>query len=161
MVTVRVARDEELDGAGRVVVEAYRADGIGNAEYLATVADARSRASSADVAVAVNEGGEVLGSVTFCLPGSPWAELSRPGEAEFRMLGVSPAARGQGVGEALVRWCLDRGRAEGVSTVVISSQDVMAAAHRLYDRLGFTRRPDLDWSPVPGVHLLGFERPLG
>lgn len=161
VVTVRLPRDEELDDAGRVVVEAYRADGIGNDEYLAKVADARRRAADAAVAVALDEAGAVVGSVTFCLPGSPWAELSRPGEAEFRMLGVAPTARGRGVGEALVRWCLDQARQAAATKVVISSQDVMTAAHRLYDRLGFSRRPDLDWTPVPGVDLLGFERELG
>jgi hypothetical protein len=30
----------------------------------------------------------------------------------------------------------------------------MTAAHRLYERLGFTRLPGRDWSPVPGVDLL-------
>jgi hypothetical protein len=29
----------------------------------------------------------------------------------------------------------------------------MTAAHRLYERLGFTRLPDRDWTPVPGVDL--------
>jgi len=160
VINVRIADDGELDDAGRVVADAYRADGIGTPEYLAGVTDARTRARSATVAVAVDEAGSILGSVTFCLPGSEWAELSRPGEAEFRMLGVAAHARRSGVGEALVRWCLDRARDEGAGKVVISSQDVMPAAHRLYGRLGFVRRPDLDWSPVPGVRLLGFERPL-
>jgi hypothetical protein len=30
----------------------------------------------------------------------------------------------------------------------------MTAAQRLYQRLGFTRLPDRDWSPVPGIELL-------
>jgi hypothetical protein len=40
--------------------------------------------------------------------------------------------------------------------MVISSARSMSAAHRLYGALGFTRRPELDWSPVRGVDLLGF-----
>jgi hypothetical protein len=32
----------------------------------------------------------------------------------------------------------------------------MVAAHRLYERLGFTRLPERDWSPLPGVHLMAY-----
>jgi ribosomal protein S18 acetylase RimI-like enzyme len=36
----------------------------------------------------------------------------------------------------------------------------MHAAHRLYERLGFTRVPERDWSPVPGVQLVAYALPL-
>ena len=36
----------------------------------------------------------------------------------------------------------------------------MTAAHRVYGRLGFTRLPERDWSPVPGVHLIAFVKEL-
>ena len=58
--------------------------------------------------MAVDDDGTLLGSVTSCPPGSPWRELSVEGEGEFRMLAVAPAARGRGVGEALVRQCEER-----------------------------------------------------
>ena len=32
----------------------------------------------------------------------------------------------------------------------------MTTAHRIYQRIGFTRLPDRDWEPVPGVALLAF-----
>jgi hypothetical protein len=32
----------------------------------------------------------------------------------------------------------------------------MRAAHAIYERLGFTRAPERDWSPLPGVRLLAF-----
>jgi GNAT superfamily N-acetyltransferase len=109
------------------------------------------------VAVAdVDERQTVLGTVTYALPGSRWAELCRPGEAEFRMLGVAPAARGRGVGAALVDWCIDRARSAGLTRLVICSKDSMRAAHQIYQRRGFVRRPELDWSPVPDVQLIGF-----
>jgi GNAT superfamily N-acetyltransferase len=158
--TVRVARDDELDAAGRAVRDAYAADGFAVGGYLDTLADARSRADDATVAVAVDPGGAVLGSVTFALPGSRWAELSRPGEAEFRALGVSPTARGRGVGNALAQWCVAESRRLGATRLVICSLDVMHGAHRIYGRLGFVRRPELDWTPDPGVHLLAFSLDL-
>ncbi|GMA88558.1 hypothetical protein GCM10025868_38080 [Angustibacter aerolatus] len=59
--------------------------------------------------------------------------------------------------EALVRACVDRARSEGRGRILLSTQTQMHAAQRLYGRLGFVRRPDLDWVPEPGVDLLGYE----
>ena len=36
----------------------------------------------------------------------------------------------------------------------------MTAAQRLYERLGFTRLPERDWSPVPGIDLIVYSREL-
>jgi ribosomal protein S18 acetylase RimI-like enzyme len=36
----------------------------------------------------------------------------------------------------------------------------MTAAQRLYERLGFTRLPERDWSPAPGVGLIVYSREL-
>ena len=36
----------------------------------------------------------------------------------------------------------------------------MRTAHRLYDRLGFSRLPECDWSPSEGVHLLAYVHDL-
>lgn len=153
-VTVRPAvTDGELDAAGHVVLAAYEADGLEIPSYRATLLAARERAQDAEVAVAVDGAGHVVGSVTLALPGSRWASLACAGEAEFRMLGVLPAARGRGVGTALVRWCLDRARALGRRRVIVSSARPMRRAHQLYVGCGFSRAPELDWSPFPGVEL--------
>ena len=156
---IRPARPEELEAAGQVVVRAYQADGYQVGGYARTLADAADRARDAEVAVAV-DAGMVVGSVTFALAGSRWAELARPGEAEFRMLGVDPDHRGRGVGRALVECCLDLARRSGSTALVLCSMAEMTTAHRLYDLLGFERRPDLDWEPEPGTLLLGFHRRL-
>ena len=34
--------------------------------------------------------------------------------------------------------------------------DRMTSAHRVYERLGFVRAPEDDWSPEPGVTLLAY-----
>jgi GNAT superfamily N-acetyltransferase len=98
--------------------------------------------------------------VTFCAPGSPWCELARPDEAEFRMLAVAPDARRRGAAQALVQRCVERARELRCTAVVLSSLPTQLAAHRLYGRLGFRRTPDLDWSPQAGVDLLAFRLDL-
>lgn len=149
---------EELDGVGRLTVEAYAADGFVSAddEYADHLRDAASRAANAELYVALDEHGAIAGTVTFCPEGSRYRELARPGEAEFRMLAVSPQARGRGVGEALVRTCLERATELGYDALVLSSMPTQTRAHSVYARIGFRRTPELDWSPVEGVDLLGY-----
>ena len=160
---VRDALPADLDRVGALTLAAYRADGMLDAVedgYERRLADAATRAEQAQLLVAVDgETGEPLGTVTFCLPGQPWAEISQPGEAEFRMLAVAPSARGRGAGRALVEECLARAAAAGASRLVLSTQPASATAHQLYARLGFGRLPERDWSPAPGVHLLAYARP--
>jgi ribosomal protein S18 acetylase RimI-like enzyme len=145
--------------AGEVTVAAYADFTRGPADaYVERLRDAATRDREAELWVATPEDrdDEILGCVTICPPGSPWRELAGPDEGEFRMLAVAPDARGQGVGEALARMCLDRFRADGARGVVICSLPHMKAAHRLYDRLGFRRASELDWEPLPGVELQGY-----
>jgi ribosomal protein S18 acetylase RimI-like enzyme len=158
---VRRAAEPDLDAVGRITVEAYRDDGfIGvDDDYVEELADAGRRHREAEVWVAV-EDGEVVGSVTFCTPGTPFAELARDNEGEFRMLGVARNARRRGVAEALVVRCIERSRELGYDALVLCSMRQMSTAHRLYERLGFRRLPERDWSPAAGIELLGFVLPL-
>ena len=106
--------------------------------------------------------GTVVGTVTWCGARAHRcaSSHSHDGQGEFRMLGVLPEAAGNGVASAMVRWCLDRAAEDGLSEVVISSLPEMLPAHKVYARHDFVRRPDLDWSPVPGTELVGFSRRL-
>lgn len=155
---IRLARPTELEAVGELTVAAYEAFTLGPDDpYLGKLRDAGARAREAELWVATDED-RVLGAVTSCPEGSPWREVARPGEGEFRMLAVHPDGQGRGAGEALVRHVLDRWTAAGIPTVVLSSLPGMAAAHRLYTRLGFVRTPERDWDPVPDVHLVTFRR---
>jgi ribosomal protein S18 acetylase RimI-like enzyme len=160
---VRPAVSAEFPAIARLTVAAYQADGQLDGEhgYAETLADVAGRAQAGELLVAVDPGtDEVLGSVLFVLPGGRYAELSTAGEAEFRMLAVDPAARGRGVGEALVRACVARTAELGLRAVVISTRDFALTAQRLYARLGFVRTPQRDWTPVPGVDLLALRLDL-
>lgn len=157
-ITIRRAHPHELSEAGRLTAEAYVADGIieqGDV-YLTYLADAAARDADAEVLVALDDNGIIVGTVTYVEPGSTQAEISQPGEAEMRCLAVAPSARGTGTGEALTRACLERARTNGAHAFVLSSALSMQAAHRLYGRLGFIRAPERDWTPVPGRQLWAF-----
>ncbi|MFG1775538.1 GNAT family N-acetyltransferase [Micromonospora sp. NPDC049051] len=162
--SVRRAGPDDFAAVARLTVAAYEADGQlkGEHGYADVLADVASRAQDGEVLVATDDAtGELLGSVTFVLPGTRYAELSRAGEAEFRMLAVDPAAQGRGVGAALVEACVSRATELGCSAVVICVRRGFAApAQRLYLRRGFVRVPELDWAPLAGVELLALRLAL-
>jgi ribosomal protein S18 acetylase RimI-like enzyme len=158
-VEIRVAREPEYEQLGHLVEDAWRADGLFSPEtefYGAVLRDVAARAAVATVLVAVGDDGEPVGCITLVADGGPMSDIAGPGEAEIRMLGVAPAARGRGVGTALTSECLRRARAAGCGRVVLSTRAEMAAAQRIYARLGFDRMPQHDWQPLPGVHLLAY-----
>ena len=158
-VVVRVAREDEWEGAGKITVAAYLADQHIESHtdgYADALGNAAARAREAELLVAVDVENTQLGTVTIARPGTPWAEISRPGELEFRMLAVDPTVRSRGIGEALVQAVIARSRELGIRRVVMSSSEHMVTAHRLYQRLGFQRFPERDWYPVPDFKLIAF-----
>jgi GNAT superfamily N-acetyltransferase len=167
-VVVRPARPDEYGAVGQLTAASYRADGLLEAadhpvesSYEGQLLDAARRAREAELWVAVEVDGAILGTVTWCPRGSPWRQLAlRDDQAEFRMLSVAPAGRRRGVGRALVEACLTQARLEGMTEVVIWSHPLMRAAHLLYQTMHFDRAYDLDGSPAPGVHLWGFRLTL-
>jgi hypothetical protein len=97
---VRPVRDDEHDEVGRLTVAGYdadgylqRPDGTYDHEYAAWIGDVAGRADDSEVLVAV-DGDRLVGTVTWCPPGSASAQLARqPHQGEFRTLAVDPRAR--------------------------------------------------------------------
>lgn len=162
-VEIRPVAPAELAEAGEVTLAAYRSlpgqvltDG-----YAADLRDVAARAAGATVLVAV-DGEHVVGCVTLVEDrSSPWSESLVAGEVGVRMLGVAPAARGRGVGTALLGACLERARGIGASRAVLHSTPAMTAAHRIYLRAGFRRAPERDVVLSPELRLMAFTLELG
>jgi ribosomal protein S18 acetylase RimI-like enzyme len=155
MLQVRRALAEEADDSARLVERSFVGEGFIAADnpYVEELRAGPARFAEAELFVAVSATGTVVGTVTYCAAGTAWAEIARPGEAELRMLAVEPSRRHGGVGAALVQACVQRAVRDGAGRVVMSTTQEMTAAHRLYERLGFSRRPERDWSPRPGLLL--------
>jgi len=156
---IREALPSEHAELGELCVRAYRDIGSVSHYYAATLRDVAGRAQTTRILVAT-DGDLLLGCATLIVGDGPYREVSAPDEGEFRMLAVEPSAQGRGVGEALVRACIEEARRAGRTRLVISSATDMRAAHRLYERLCFTRAPARDWRPVPEVQLRVYELAL-
>ena len=163
-IKIREATADDFEAVARLTVAAYRAlpVWVGD-DYAVALADVAGRvAAGATILVAEDGDGRPVGSVTLVLPPSPFFEwvAGVDGDCGFRMLAVDPEAQGRGIGPALVDECLRRSRAAGRSRMLIGSTPWMTTAHRIYERLGFVRRPDIDqqWGWIPGW---AFELDLG
>ena len=150
---IELASPDDYEHIGDLCVRAYLPSGLpSNHPYYDHLADAGERAEEAVLLVA-RMMGRLVGTVTYCPRGSSYREIAADDEGEFRMLAVDPGEQGGGVGQALVEACIERSRADGFHSVVLSSACWMTSAHRLYERLGFIRTPERDWSPRPGIDL--------
>ena len=129
------ADDAAMAAVIRTVMPEFGATGPGFAINDPEV-DFMSRAYAAPRStyfVVVDAGGTVLG-------GGGFAPL-HGGDAdtcELRKMYFLPAARGRGIGERLIRLCLDEARAAGFRQCYLETLDGMDAALRLYRKVGFT-----------------------
>jgi ribosomal protein S18 acetylase RimI-like enzyme len=155
---IRLALPDEYEAVGRLLVRSYAAiDGMPVSEHLiAELTDVRRRADDCVVLAAI-DGATVVGTVTY-VPSHvvAAAEFDDPDGAGIRMLAVDPDYRGKGLGRELTDECLRHARASGRSAVYLHTTPWMTAAGAMYEAMGFERRRDLDWTPEPGVRLLGY-----
>jgi GNAT superfamily N-acetyltransferase len=114
--------------------------------------------------IVAEQDGRIVGTVRLYPAGSLIADReTEPATRtypEVRLLAVPPAARRQGIGRALMQECLRRARESGAAVLTLHTTDIMRAAIRLYERMGFQRSPDLDFEPAPGVVVEGYRLPL-
>jgi ribosomal protein S18 acetylase RimI-like enzyme len=157
-VIVRDALPGELAEVGEIRVTAYQEAGfLSPGSGYAPMLRALGSDGDGTVLVAV-DGGGIVGTVMLRSDGQV---VAGPDEAEIRALAVAPDGQGKGTGAALLRAAIERAARDGVRHLVLLTQPEMLAAQRLYQRAGFRRLPDRDWSPAPGATLLAYGLRLG
>jgi GNAT superfamily N-acetyltransferase len=157
---IRPVRPDEYGPLGELTVAAYHSlpDVMDHQDaYDRQLRDVARRAETSCVLVAVGPKGELLGGVTYVRgPDDPYSEELAEGEAGMRMLAVDPARQGQGIGRLLAQACLDRARAAGRTRLVLHTGAWMPGAIALYEKMGFSRRPEIDFAPAPGIDLIAY-----
>lgn len=164
--TIRDLRPEESAALGQLLVQAYsQLEGFPTpAEqpgYYAMLADIGSFAAKPGtrVLVAVSAEGDLLGGVVYfgdmAQYGSGGSATSAKNASGIRLLGVDPRYRQSGAGKALTSACIALARQQGHEQVILHTTQAMQVAWGLYERLGFQRSPDLDFSQQ-GLQVVGF-----
>jgi GNAT superfamily N-acetyltransferase len=165
-VKTRDARPQDRDAARKVTLSAFQ-------QYAALMPPPRwegyrenilatlTEVAPAQQIVAEKEGA-ILGSVLLYPPGTAF---STPDEGpltcpEVRLLAVTPEARGQGIGTALMQECIRRARRLGADCLNLHTTDMMQVAMRMYERMGFVRAPDLDFHPDPSITVKAYRLDL-
>jgi len=176
-VRIRDATPDEMAEVGEIRVAAYVAGGSmsTDSEYASTLRELGADGNDV-VLVAVfpdqdgsvggaagsgaGQGGRGAGTVMLQAWTGGGEVVTGPDQAEIRALAVRPDAQGRGVGTELLRHVIERAAGMGVSRLMLATLPGMRAARRLYERAGFVRRPERDWSPAPGTILLVYEMRL-
>ena len=140
-VVVRPARRDDVAALAAI----FAADSLGGhgdtadpaalPDYLA--AFDRIAASANDRLWVAELGGEIVGTFQTTLITS----LSARGATSMNVEAVQTRAdmRGRGIGEAMMRFALERASEAGARQVQLMSNNSRVAAHRFYERLGFAR----------------------
>ena len=153
---IQTAMPDQFSEIGQLLVDVYsNLDGFPGMdeqpeyyEMLANVGEL-TRKTGTEILIALSSTKEILGAVVYFGDmkhyGSGGTATGVKNASGFRLLGVSSAARGLGVGRALAKACIEQAKARNHSQVVIHTTDFMQAARNLYEQMGFERSADLDF----------------
>ena len=156
--TIGVAEEGDAKEIERLLDRVYVAAGFTDPDVAKEIFRAEAVLARGNVLVA-RDGDVLAGMVIVVPPDSPARRLAEEGDVEMHLLAVAPEYRSVGLGGQLVVASLDFARAGGFQRMVLWTQPLMSAAHRLYERHGFARAPSRDFA-ARGRDFLVFERSL-
>ena len=165
-VVIRDMRADESDAVRHVTLAAY-------GEYAAIMPEplwlgyrrqllATLESQGPVERIVAERGGSLVGSVLLFPPATEaYGAATASGDyPEVRLLAVAPEAREHGIGAALMKECARRARDAGAAALGLHTTDIMRAAVRMYERLGYVRTPEHDFVPAPGILIKGYRLDL-
>lgn len=135
-------------------------------DYYTRLRDAAGRAGNPliHILIARDRSGQLLGSVDFIEDMKHYASGGKASTmidaAGIRLLAINPHYQGQGIGKALTLDCIQRARLLGRSKVFLHTTRAMIPAWKMYEKMGFTRFPDIDFMQGQ-LEVFGFKLDIG
>lgn len=124
------ATEELVKALGLLIPQLNPALPAPTAEHLAVLF-----ADKASTLLIARDGNKIVGTAMVIVYPTTFRFESR-----IEDVVVDESARGRGVGEALVKECIEVARSRGAAIVELQSARSREAANRLYERMGFERR---------------------
>jgi ribosomal protein S18 acetylase RimI-like enzyme len=159
---IRAATDKDAEAIVALWTEAYFDEGEGGRDAPYSRSDFEETDGAAAHLLVAETDHTVVGVIALLAPGEPSRAVALDDEAELARLVVSSAARRRGIGRALAIRCTELARDEGWPAISLWSRPYQRAGHRLYESLGYQRRPERDSADETGfdrlVFRLGLER---
>lgn len=154
--TVRKADASEFEETGQLLVQVYsQLDGFPTVkempDYYKMLANVGqlTKNPETELLVAVSPSGEIGGAVVYIgdmkYYGSGGTATQEKNASGFRLLGVNPSTRGQGVGKLLIDECMRKAKEKKKNQVIIHTTKSMQTAWKIYENMGFKQSTDLDF----------------
>lgn len=155
-VTIRNAKPEEFAAIGQLMVNVYsNLDGFPKPDeqptyyHMLANVGALTEKPATDLLVATIDDDKIVGAVVFFSDmkfyGSGGTAAREENAAGFRLLAVSPAHRGMGIGKVLTMGCIQRAKEMKRAQIIIHTTMAMQTAWKMYEKIGFKRSEDLDF----------------
>jgi|688.fasta_scaffold1088353_1 ribosomal protein S18 acetylase RimI-like enzyme len=170
MLQIKVASESDLQPIVDVTLAAYEeyATKMGAkfwAEYVASIKAALANAQLTRILVTDTEQkapGDALGAVVYCPPYEKEMgdRVVRNPFPEMRLLAIAPSARNRGIAAQLINECEERARKEGFSAITLHTTSLMVTAKSMYERRGYKRYPEIDFSPAENFYVMGYIKTL-
>lgn len=167
---IREAKPEEFSILGDLMVLVYsQLDGFpkqneipGYYNLLKNVGDFTLQ-PKVKLFVAVSEQGKINGGLVYFGDMNYYGAGGKPTTSQkaaaFRLLAVNPETRGIGLGKFLINACIKQAKLEDQKYLVIHSTKSMMIAWNMYERMGFSRFPEIDFKQN-NVSVYGFRLKL-
>jgi GNAT superfamily N-acetyltransferase len=154
---VRNARPDEFKRIGGLMVDVYsQLEGFPKPseqpnyyKMLTDIGDLTIK-PEVELLVAVDNTDRILGAVVYFSDmkfyGSGGTATQEKNAAGFRVLAVDSAARGKGIGKLLTQACIEKAKGQSINQLIIHTTKAMQTAWSMYEKMGFVRSEDLDFS---------------
>jgi GNAT superfamily N-acetyltransferase len=169
IITIRTATPEEFAEVGRLMHDAYaliknfpKPDELPSYFQFLLNAGELTQSPGTEIIIALVDS-RIAGAVVYIGNMKYYSTFgnasSQKDAAGFRLLAVNANYKGRGIGKQLSVACIEKAKAEGKKEVIIHTTKAMQNAWDMYERIGFKRSPDLDFT-AENISVFGFRLPL-
>lgn len=167
---IREAKPEEYSQLGELMVMVYsqlegfpKQDEIPDYYHVLKNVGEFTKQPKVKLFVAVSKLGKVDGGLVYFGDMKYYGAGGKPTTSQkaaaFRLLAVNPETGGKGLGKLLINACINQAKKESHKHLVIHSTKSMMIAWNMYERMGFSRFPKIDFKQN-NVFVYGFRLEL-